>query len=147
MSAVPADLQKLLAGAGGSAPPKGPTPSSANASSNTPPPGGAMTTPQPKAGLAQAAVMNVSIVFRLLEQSLPAFGSTSPEGRAILSALKTLTGAFGKDRQKGEELIPAELMQLMATQMPGAGGPPGAAKSLQGAPAGAPALPPQGAGP
>lgn len=99
-----------------------------------------MSTPQPKEGIAQAAMVNLSMVFQLLEQSLPAFGSQSPEGKAILNALKTLTGVFGKDRQKSDALIPAELQQLVQS-IPGAGGGSPAAKTMAAVPPGAPAMP------
>ncbi len=102
-----------------------------------------MTTPQPKEGLHQAAMVNVSMVFQLLEQSLGVFGSQSEEGKSILSALKTLTTAFGKDRQKSDSLIPAELMQLIQS-IPGAGGGQPAAKAMGGMPPTQPAVP-QGA--
>lgn len=140
---VPPDLMKLIAGGGGTGTSPGPNPMQAAAPGNTAPAGGPMSSPQPKEGLSQAAMVNVSMVFKLLEQSLQVFGSQSEQGKAILSALKTLTGQFGQDRAKSESLIPAELMQLIQS-VPGAGGGPPASQAMAGLPATQPAIP-QGA--
>lgn len=133
---VPPELMDLMGGGSNAAS----VPPAAPAGANTPPAAGPMTTPQPKEGLTQAAMVNVSMVFQLLEQSLPAFGSQSEEGQAILSALKTLTSKFGKERQKADSLIPAELMQLLQS-IPGAGGGSPAAKQLGGMSPQTPAMP------
>jgi hypothetical protein len=129
MNAPSPELMKQQMGAGGGG-------------GNAPPAGGPMTTPQPKEGLSQAAMVNIAMVLHLLEQSLPAFGSPTDKGKAILSALKGLGSAFGKERPKSDALIPAELQQLMATQ-PG-GKPPGAPQGMPPG-AGAPQPQPQGA--
>ena len=89
--------------------------------------GAPMSTPQPAQGEKQSAMVNVSIAMDLLEQTLPALGSESEEGRAILSCLSGLSKKFGSTRSKSQELVPAELMQLFGS-MPkpgGMGGPPG----------------------
>ncbi len=88
-------------------------------------------------------MVNISLVFQLLEQSLGMFGSQSDKGGAVLSVLKTLTTAFGKDRQKADSLIPAELMQLVQS-IPGMGGGQPAAKAMGAMPGTQPAVP-QGA--
>lgn len=133
MAQPPQELMALMAGGGGEAAAPGPNPMAAAAPGNMPPSPGAVTTPQPQEGETQAAMVNVSMVFQLLEQSLPAFGSQSEEGKAILSALKTLTNKFGDNRQKSDQLVPAELMQLLQS-IPGAGGGNPAQKALAGAP-------------
>jgi hypothetical protein len=97
-----------------------------------------MTTPQPKEGQMQAAKTNIAICFKLLEESLGSFGAQTEEGKAVLSALSTLTKKFGEDRAKSEQLIPAELMQMNSAS----GAAPGPA--AQAMPAGKPAIP-QGA--
>lgn len=130
---VPKELMDVVAGGGK---PGGPP---AAAAGNQPPSGGPMSTPQPKAGMEQAALINIAMVFQLLEQSLGAFGSPTDKGKAILSALKTLTGAFGNERQESEKLIPAELMQ-MHQAVPGAGGGPAAAKAMGAMPPTQPAV-------
>src|SRR5262249_31581152 len=128
---VPSDqLVELMAGGGGASAAPGPNPMAAAAGGNQPPAGGPMTTPQPKDGLIQAAMGNITLTFKMLEQALTAFGAQTEEGKAILSALKTLTSKFGEDRSKSDQLIPAELQQLVqsagggpvAQAMPPAGG-------------------------
>lgn len=100
-----------------------------------------MATPQPNQGLKQAAKVQVQICVQSLERALPVFGSDSPEGKGILSALKTLTSAFGKSEAQTRELIPAEVMSML--QQAGAGGQtPG-----QAAMAGKPPVPGPGAPP
>ena len=130
---VPPELMKLIAGGGGKAgvpsQPPGMTPPGA-------PAGGApMSTPQPAQGDKQSAMVNVSIAMDLLEQTLPALGSESEEGKAILQCLTGLSKKFGHTRSKSNELVPAELMQLMASMPHG------------GAPGGAPGMPPPGGQP
>lgn len=92
-----------------------------------------MSTPQPNEGEKQGATVHVQMASTLLEQSLAAFGSTTDEGQAILSALKILGKKFSSTRDKGRDLIPSELMNLMST-MP---------KSAQGGQQGAPQQQPQ----
>lgn len=144
MSTPPDALMKLMAGGGGTAESGGPTPNAAAAPGNEAPGGGPMATPQPKEGEAQKAMVNISMCFQLLEQSLAAFGSTTPEGKAILKALHSLTAQFGKDRPKADSLIPAELMQLIQS-VPGMGGGTPASQAMGGVPAAQPAMPQQGA--
>lgn len=140
MSTPPDQLMKLMAGGGGAGATPGPNPMSAAAPGNEPPGGGPMATPEPKAGVTQAAMVNISMVFQLLEQSLQAFGSQSEEGKTVLDALSKLTKQFGASRQKSDQLIPAELMQLMQS-VPGAGGGSPAAQAMGGMPAAQPAMP------
>lgn len=138
MAATPADLQKIMAGGGGMAA-KGPDPIAAAAPGNSAPGGGPMTTPQPKAGIEQAAMVNIALALDLLEQSLPAFGSENPRGKAINDALRTLTKEFGNERAKAQDLQGAEVKQLMQT-VPAAGGGPPAAAAIGGIPPNKPAV-------
>ena len=121
---VPPELMKLIAGGAG----KGGMPSQAP---GMPHAGGAaaggapMSTPQPAQGDKQSAMVNVSIAMDLLEQTLPALGSESEEGKTILQCLTGLSKKFGHTRSKSNELVPAELMQLMAS-LPHGGAPGGA---------------------
>ena len=137
---VPPEMMQLLSGGGGKFPAPGAGTMDQAAPGNMPPAGGPMSTPQPKEGLTQAAMVNISMVMQLLEQSLGAFGSHTPEGEAVLNALKTLTKKFGASQQKSNQLIPAELMQLMQA-IPGAGGGSPAAKTMGAMPSGAPSMP------
>lgn len=108
------------------------------------PVGSPMTTPQPNEGMQQAAAIDVSMALDLLERSLPPFGSDSKEGKALFSALDSLSKVFGDRREKAKTLVPAELMQLMSS-LPQAGGATPEMKALMGggAPGGA-APPPMG---
>ena len=141
---VPPELMKLIAGGAGKGgvPPVDP---SAGASPPGAPPGAApMSTPQPAQGEKTSAMVNVHIAMDLLSQTLPAFGPGSKEGADILKALSMLTKAFGETKSKSQELVPAELMQLMQS-LPQAGGMSPEAKAMgqqpiqmPGAPGGAP---------
>jgi hypothetical protein len=141
MPDMPPELMNLVAGgAGKSAAPPAPgapagipgMPGAAGAGA----PGGAMpvsapmSTPQPKAGDKQNALINVSLAMDLLEQSLPALGSESEEGQTILDVLRKMSGKFGAARNKSQDLVPAELMQLMQN-LPQAGGASPMQKALQ----------------
>lgn len=132
---VPPELMKMMAG--------GPKPGAAPAGApgaNQPPAGGPMSTPQPKEGLDQAAMINMSIAIKMLEQVQGKFGSLTSKGQAAHKALGILIKEFGQEAQKADSLIPAELQQLMQT-VPGAGGGPPAAKAMGAMPPGAPAVP------
>lgn len=107
----------------------------------TPPVPAPMATPEPKEGLRQAAMVNVQMAIDLLTQSLPALGSTSDEGDAVLNAVKTLSKRFGKSESKTKELIPAEILQMIKT-LPQAGGRSPEAKAIMGAPIPALSTPP-----
>jgi len=97
------------------------TPPSSLADAETPPIGSPMSTPEPKEGEKAAARINIQMAMDLLQQSLPALGSDSEEGAAIMKVVKELTKAFGEREAKSKELVPAEIMQLMQT-LPQAGG-------------------------
>jgi hypothetical protein len=101
-----------------------------------------MSSPQENAGEKQGAMLQVQQAMDLLEQSLPAFGSESEEGKTILGALSAIGKKFGgADRARSKELMPAELMNLLSSLPQGPGGmkPPAPGG---GAPGGAP-QPPQ----
>jgi len=114
----------------------------------TPPPmPSPMSTPEPKAGNREAAMINVSMALDLIEQSLPAIGSETPEGASLMQALSKLSTVLGPKKQKTGELQRAEILQLLQN-LPQAGGgtplsqaigqsPPNL--GLMGAPAPAPA--------
>lgn len=65
-------------------------------------------------GDIELAKANVLIALAHLEKQLPLLGSDSEEGKALLSAISTLSKKFSG--KKSEDLAPAELMQLMASQ-------------------------------
>lgn len=98
------------------------------------PSGAPMTTPQPAEGEQMSAMIQISMAMKMIEKSLPAFGAESSEGKAIMDAMKKLSGAFGAQDDKAQELVPAELRMLMQTlgqrspesQAMAGGGAPGA---------------------
>ena len=138
MPGIPPELMKLMGGAGG-APGAGgpPQPGMPGAGAGGMPPTSApMSTPQDNAGEKQAAKVRVQQAMDLLELSLPELGSESPEGIEVIKCLSVLGKKFGgADRARSKELMPAEIMNLVASlphgaggmkpPQPGAGGPPG----------------------
>lgn len=121
------DLMKLMQGGDKSA-------------GNMPPVSSSGSSPQENEGEKLQAHARVQMGMTLLEQSLSAFGAGSPEGQSILSALKALGGKFGHDREKGREIIPSEVMNLVGGMPGGAGGAPA------GGPGGGMPPPPPGGG-
>lgn len=120
----------------------------------SPPMASPMSTPEPKMGSREAALINVGMAMDLIEQSLPAIGSETADGQRLVSALRSLTGAMGPRRQKVGELQNAEILQLLQN-LPQAGGATPEMKAMAGMPAipgmagaggppGAPAPPPGG---
>jgi hypothetical protein len=101
-----------------------------------------MSTPEPKQGEKQNAMINISLAQDLLEQTLPAIGSETEEGAVILDVLSKLSKKFGAAARKSKELVPAELMQMMQN-LPQMGGMSPEMKALQaGGPPGMQAKPP-----
>ena len=112
---------------------------------SSPPMGAPMSTPEPKMGNREAAMINVSMAMDLLEQSLPAVGSESDEGKMILSAIRNMTSVLGPKKAKTSELQPAEILQMLQT-LPQAGGASPEGKAMMQAPA-VPGMSPPGAPP
>ena len=73
---------------------------------SAPPMGSPMSTPEPKMGNREAAMINLSMAQDLLEQALPAVGSDSEEGRSILNAIGTINKVIGPKKSKTNELQP-----------------------------------------
>lgn len=111
------DMMKLMQGGG---------------AANMPPSGTPSADDQGNAGEKMQAQAKVQMAMTLLEQTIMAFGSGSEEGKAVLTSLKALGHKFGTDREKGRELIPSEIMNLVGN-LPGKAG-------------GSPATPPGGGG-
>ena len=88
------------------------TPTSSEADSVTPPMGAPMSTPEPKEGEKAAAKINVQMAMELLQQSLPAFGSDTEEGKAIMKIVKEISKSFGTREAQTKELIPSEIIQM-----------------------------------
>jgi hypothetical protein len=87
----------------------------------TPPMASPMSTPEPKMGSKEGAMINIQMALDLLQQSLPAIGSESKEGMELTKVIGSLSKAFGKREAKTRELIPAEIMQMIQS-LPQAGG-------------------------
>jgi len=106
-----------------------------------PPMGSPMSTPEPKMGSKEAAKINLGMAQDLLEQSLPALGSDSEEGRAALSAISAINKVLGSKKGKVNELQQSEILQMLQT-LPQAGGGTPEGKAMAAAPI--PGMPPAG---
>lgn len=136
---VPADqLMQMIKSQRDGATPAGTAPAPDNAPSmsdtSNPPMASPMATPEPKMGNREAAMINLSMAQDLLEQSLPAVGSDSDEGKSILAAIGTLNRILGPKKQKTAELQPAEILQMLQT-LPQAGGATPEGRAMAQAPA------------
>ena len=105
----------------------------------TPPMSAPMSTPEPKMGSKEGAMINIGMAMDLLEQSLPALGSESPEGQKALSAIRQLSGLMGSRKNRTNELQQSEILQMLQT-LPQAGGASPEAKAMSAAPI--PGMPP-----
>ena len=103
-----------------------------------------MSTPEPKMGSKEAALINISMAMDLLEQSLPALGSETEEGQKALNAIRQLNGILGQRKNKVNELQQSEILQMLQA-LPQAGGAAPEAKAIQQAPI--PGMPPMGGAP
>ena len=148
--AVPTDkLMELMRGSrSAAAPAPVPEPDAmpvgAISDDETPPMASPMSTPEPKMGSKEAAMINIGMAMDLLEQSLPALGSESEEGQKTLAAIRTLTGLMGPRKNKTNELQQSEILQMLQT-LPQAGGATPEGKAMQAAPI--PGMPPAGGAP
>lgn len=147
--AVPEDkLMELMRGprsAGGGAPsglsmPGGAIPAGMS-DAETPPMASPMSTPEPKMGSKEAAMINLGMAMDLLEQSLPALGSETEEGQKALNAIRVLNGILGQRKNKTNELQQSEILQMLQT-LPQAGGASPEGKAMAQAPI--PGMPPAG---
>lgn len=107
----------------------------------TPPMSAPMSTPEPKMGSKEGAMVNVSIALDLLEQSLPALGADSEEGQKAMDAIKTLNGMLGPRKNQINELQQSEILQMLQT-LPQAGGMSPESRAIARQPL--PGLPPTG---
>jgi len=137
MSVNPELMQRMMSGGGGPggppAPGAGAQPPQAGGPQGAPGAGAAatgaagaqapaaapMSTPQDKRGVKAAAMTNIHIGVNMLEEALPAFGSESKEGGAIIKALNLLAPLLAK--KDTSDLVPAEILQ-MVKRLPQMGG-------------------------
>jgi hypothetical protein len=142
---VPADkLMELMRGSRSANAPMPEAPQAGGMSdAETPPMASPMSTPEPKMGSKEGALINISMAMDLLEQSLPALGSESVEGQKALNAIRQLSGLIGPRKGKTNELQQSEILQMLQT-LPQAGGATPEGRAMAQAPI--PGMPPQGGG-
>lgn len=133
-------------GGGASAAPEGMTPPGMSDAS-TPPMSAPMSTPEPKMGNREGALVNLSMAMDLIEQALPSLGSESEEGQKAIAAIRTLTGVLGPRKSKVRDLQQSEIIQMLQN-LPKAGGgtPEGRAMSQAPVIPNMPPMPGAGAG-
>ena len=107
---------------------------------STPPMSSPMSTPEPKMGNKEGALVNISMAMDLIEQALPSLGSESEEGQKALAAIRSLTGLLGPKKQKTDALQQSEIIQMLQN-LPQAGGGTPEGRAMAQAPA-IPNLPP-----
>jgi hypothetical protein len=153
MSVPPDQLMSLMGKGKGPAaapPPMPPVGEAANMSdASTAPMAAPMSTPEPKLGNREGALVNLGMALDLIEQSLPALGSESEEGQKAMQALKVLSTVLGPRKGKTNELQQSEILQMLQS-LPQAGGGTPESRSIASAPPVAnmppmPGMPPGGA--
>lgn len=141
---VPTDkLMELMKGSrsAGVPAPQTPPPGANMSDAEVPPMGSPMSTPEPKMGSKEAAKINLGMAQDLLEQSLPALGSDTEEGKAALAAISAINKVLGAKKGKTNELQQSEILQMLQT-LPQAGGGTPEGKAMAAAPI--PGMPPAG---
>jgi len=135
-------MMDLIRSQRGAAPatPTTPTPEAGMSDASTPPMSSPMSTPEPKMGNKEGALVNISMAMDLIEQALPSLGSESEEGQKALAAIRSLTGLLGPKKQKTGELQQSEIIQMLQN-LPQAGGATPEGRAMSQAPA-VPNLPP-----
>ena len=98
--------------------------SSPTSATETPPMGAPMSTPEPKQGNREAALVNLGMALDLMEQAIPGLSSESPDGQKVMGAIRSLTGILGPRKGKTGELQNSEIMGLMQNLPQGQGAPP-----------------------
>lgn len=98
-----------------------------------------MSTPEPKLGSREGAMINLSMALDLIEQSLPAIGAESEEGQKVLPVIRALNSVLGPRKNQVNELQQSEILQMLQT-LPRAGGMSPEGRALSQAPI--PGMPP-----
>lgn len=141
MSVPPDKLMEMISQQRGAAPMDVPPPTDSSMSDQTTAPMSApMSTPEPKMGNREGALVNLSMAMDLIEQALPSLGSETEEGQKALAAIRSLTGLIGPRKQKTRELQQSEIIQMLQN-LPNAGGATPEGRAMAAAPA-VPNLPP-----
>jgi hypothetical protein len=140
MSVPPDKLMELIGKQQGNPAESAPENPTAMSDSTTAPMSAPMSTPEPKMGNREGALVNISMAMDLIEQALPSLGSESPEGQKALNAIRALTGLIGPRKQKTNELQQSEIIQMLQN-LPQAGGATPEGRAMSQAPM-VPNLPP-----
>jgi hypothetical protein len=137
MSVPPDKMMELIKSQRGGAAAPAPAPAmdaGVPSDTETPPMASPMSTPEPKMGNREGAMINLSMAMDLIEQALPVLGSESPEGQKALSVLRQMSSILGGKKEKTKELQNAEIMQMLQN-LPQAGGATPEGKAMAQAPA------------
>jgi hypothetical protein len=118
MAASPDKLMELMSrgkkpSASAPTPTPSPAPMDSMSDAGTPPIASPMSTPEPKLGSQEGAMINLSMAMDLIEQALPALGSESEQGQKALAAIRALTGVIGPRKGKTNELQQSEILQML----------------------------------
>jgi len=140
MSVPPDKLMELIGKQQGNPAESAPETPTAMSDSTTAPMSAPMSTPEPKMGNREGALVNISMAMDLIEQALPSLGSESPEGQKALNAIRALSGLIGPRKQKTNELQQSEIIQMLQN-LPQAGGATPEGRAMSQAPM-VPNLPP-----
>ena len=140
MSVPPDKLMELIGKQQGNPAEAAPESNTAMSDASTPPMSAPMSTPEPKMGNREGALVNISMAMDLIEQALPSLGSESPEGQKALNAIRALSGLIGPRKQKTNELQQSEIIQMLQN-LPQAGGATPEGRAMSQAPM-VPNLPP-----
>jgi hypothetical protein len=97
-----------------------------------------MSTPEAMPGKEKDARVKVQMAMKMLQQQFPNFDIGTDQFKALQSAIKTLSTAFGESEDRDRDLIPAEIRQMLSSIGPGSASPGQAAMMGGGAPPGGP---------
>lgn len=140
MSVPPDKLMELIGKQQGNPAEAAPEAPTSMSDQTTAPMSAPMSTPEPKMGNREGALVNISMAMDLIEQALPSLGSESMEGQKALAAIRALTGLIGPRKQKTNELQQSEIIQMLQN-LPQAGGATPEGRAMSQAPM-VPNLPP-----
>ena len=140
MSVPPDKLMELIGKQQGNPAESPAAPATSMSDQTTAPMSAPMSTPEPKMGNREGALVNISMAMDLIEQALPSLGSESAEGQKALAAIRSLTGLIGPRKQKTNELQQSEIIQMLQN-LPQAGGATPEGRAMSQAPM-VPNLPP-----
>lgn len=95
--------------------------------------GAPMSTPEPKMGSREGALITLGMAVDLIEQSLPALGPESEDTAKAMQAVRALNGVLGPRKSKTNELQSSEILQMLQS-LPQAAGMSPETRAMSGAP-------------